>query len=476
MHVDIMSIDTEDASTPSEGNSRRDFLKAASVGGLSLGVMSFDSLEQEVDYVTQNVTRHSKPSDLEITDLRYVLVGNTPIIRIDTNQDIYGLGDVRDGADPRYALMLKSRLLGRNPTNVEALFKRIKQFGDHGRQGGGVSAVEMALWDLAGKAYGVPLYQLLGGKYRDEVRIYVDTPTVSDPRAFAERMQGRVEQGFTVLKMDVGISLFDDVEGAVVNADAWRDEQGNLSGWDMTPGSYGATEHPFTGIQLTEKGLEEMATYFEATREAIGYEIPLGVDHLGHFGYNEAIKVARRMEEYSLAWLEDLIPWFYTDQWKRITESTTTPTLTGEDVYLLDGFRELIDERAVDMVHPDPVSAGGVLETKRIGDYAERHGISMALHHASSPVSFMATVHGAAATQNFFALEHHSVDNPWWDDLVTGVQKPIVQDGFVPVPEEPGIGVDLNEQVVREHMDEDAGYFEPTSEWDEARSWDRQWS
>lgn len=471
-----MSIDAQDASTPSEGNSRRDFLKAASVGGLSLGAMGFESLEEEVDYVTQNVSRHSSPSDLEITDLRYVLVGNTPIIRIDTNQDIHGLGDVRDGADPRYALMLKSRLLGRNPTNVEALFKRIKQFGDHGRQGGGVSGVEMALWDLTGKAYGVPLYQLLGGKYRDEVRIYVDTPTVSDPQAFAERMQERVEQGFTVLKMDVGISLFDDVEGAIVNADAWRDEQGNLSGWDMTPGSYGATEHPFTGIQLTERGLEEMASYFEATREAIGYEVPLGVDHLGHFGYNEAVKVARRMEEYSLAWLEDLIPWFYTDQWKRITESTTTPTITGEDIYLLDGFRELIDEQAVDMVHPDPVSAGGMLATKRIGDYAERHGISMALHHASSPVSFMATVHTAAATQNFFALEHHSVDTPWWDDLVTGVQKPVVQDGFVPVPDEPGIGVELNEQVIREHMDEGAGYFEPTPEWDETRSWDRQWS
>jgi L-alanine-DL-glutamate epimerase-like enolase superfamily enzyme len=143
---------------------------------------------------------------------------------------------------------------------------------------------------------------------------------------------------------------------------------------------------------------------------------------------------------------------------------------------LLEGFKELIDKKAVDMVHPDPVTAGGLLPTKKIGDYAEKHGIPMALHHASSPVSHLASVHMAAATENFVSLEHHSLDNPWWDDLVTGVEKPIVQDGFVPVPEGPGIGIELNEEVVREHMDEDVGYFEPTPEWNESNSWDRQWS
>ncbi len=433
-------------------------------------------MEEEVEYATQNVNRHSAPSDLEITDLRYVQVGNTPIIRIDTNQDVYGLGDVRDGADPRYALMLKSRILGRDPTNVEALFKRIQQFGGHGRQGGGVAAVETALWDLAGKAHGVPLYQMLGGKYRDKIRIYADTPTVEDPQEFARRMKSRADEGFTALKMDVGIDEVDHIPGTVVNADFWRDEDGGLGGWNNTPGSYGATEHPFTRVQVTEKGLEEIAKFFEATRNAIGYGIPLGVDHVGHFGYNEAIKIAERMEEYSLAFLEDLVPWFYTDQWKRITESTTTPTMTGEDIYLLEGFKELIDNKAVDMVHPDPNSAGGMLPTKRIGDYAEQNGIAMWLHHAASPVSFMATMHSAAATQNFVALEHHSVDDEGWEDLVTGVEKPLVEDGFVSVPEKPGIGVELNEEVVRERMDEDAGYFEPTPEWNDSNSWDRQWS
>ncbi|MFB6248359.1 MAG: mandelate racemase/muconate lactonizing enzyme family protein [Salinibacter sp.] len=471
-----MNVDDSGEGMPSEGDDRRDFLKKASLGGLSLGAMEFSSVEEEVDYTTQNVNRHSRPSNLEITDLRIAQVGNVPIVRIDTNQDIHGLGDVRDAADPRYALMLKSRLLGKNPTNVEKLFKMVKQFGGHGRQGGGVSGVEVALWDLAGKAYGVPVYQLLGGKYRDEVRIYVDTPTVPSPQKFARRMQGRVDQGFTFLKMDVGIGLIDEQQGTLTGADVWKGEDGELHGWNDEPGTYGSTQHPFTRIQITEKGLDQLAEYFAAVREQVGYEIPIGVDHLGHFGVNSAIRFGRRMEEYNLAFLEDVVPWMHTDMMEEISRNITIPMNTGEDIYLLDGFKELIDRRAVDLVHPDPLSAGGLMETKRIGDYAEQRGVAMALHHASSPVSFMGTIHAAAATQNFVALEHHSVDNAWWEDLVTGVEKPIVENGYVTVPEKPGIGVELNEEVVKKHLAEGAGYFEPTPEWNEKQSWDRTWS
>src|SRR5210317_1967012 len=178
---------------------RRNFLKKAGMGGLGLGLLMQASAEEQLEYLTQNVSRYSGPADLKITDLRIAQVGNVPILKIYTNQDVYGLGDVRDGADKRYALMLKSRILGENPCNVEKIFRIIKQFGGHARQGGGVSGVEMALWDLTGKVYGVPLYQLLGGKYRDKVRIYVDTPTVNDPVEFANRMKARIDQGFTIM-------------------------------------------------------------------------------------------------------------------------------------------------------------------------------------------------------------------------------------------------------------------------------------
>jgi L-alanine-DL-glutamate epimerase-like enolase superfamily enzyme len=451
---------------------RRSFLKKAGLGGLGLGVMLKAPLEAQIDYLTQDVSRYSGPSDLQITDMRIAQVGNVPIVKIFTNQGVYGLGDVRDGADKRYALMLKSRILGENPCNVERLFKIIKQFGGHGRQGGGVSGVEMALWDLTGKVYNVPLYQLLGGKYRDRVRIYVDTPSRRTPEAFALKMQERIDQGFTIMKMDIGIGLIRDIPGSLTNTSHWDE----LRGWEQTKGSYGLTMHPFTRVQITDKGIEEMVKFLAAMREQVGWEVPVGVDHLGHMGLNSMIRLGQAFEPYNLAWLEDLIPWQYTEQWKEISMAINVPTLTGEDIYLKEGFRDLIEQRAVDMIQPDPVTAGGYLETKRIGDYAEEHGIAMALHHASSPVTFMGCVHTAAATENFVALEHHSVDNPWWEDLVTGLEKPMVVDGYVQVPETPGIGVELNEEVVREHLQEGEELFAPTEEWNSRRSWDRQWS
>ena len=169
-------------------NSRRSFFKKAAFGGIALGGLMNLSIEDTLAQTTSKVQRSSSPSELKITDMRIAMIANKPIIRIDTNQGIYGLGEVRDGADGRYALFLKSRILGLNPCNVEMLFKIIRQFGYHGRQGGGVCAVEMALWDLCGKAYGVPAWQLLGGRYRDKVRLYADTPGAKDPQAFAETM------------------------------------------------------------------------------------------------------------------------------------------------------------------------------------------------------------------------------------------------------------------------------------------------
>jgi len=455
------------------GNERRDFMKKAGLGGIALSGMAFHPLEDQLSHMTQKVNRSSAPSELKITDMRIAQYGNVPILRIDTNQGISGIADVRDGADKRYALFLKSRILGENPCNVEMIFKKIKQFGHHGRQGGGVSGVEMALWDLVGKAYGVPTYQLFGGKYRDKVRIYVDTPTVRDPEQFALKMKDRVDKGFTILKMDVGIGLIKDVPGALTNTEPW----GEMRGWtDREVTSYAQTMHPFTRVQITNKGIELLTEYVARTREKVGYEIPLGIDHFGHMGLNSMIRVGKALEPYNLSWLEDMVPWQYTDMWKTISDALDTPTMTGEDVFLHSNFKDLLEKRAVDIVHPDPGSIGGLMETKKTGDLAEEHGVAMAVHHAASPFSFLGTVHAIAATQNFIALEHHSVDNPWWEDLVDGIEKPFVKDGYVQVPEKPGFGVDINEETVKEHLRDGEKYFEPTPEWDELRSWDRLWS
>jgi L-alanine-DL-glutamate epimerase-like enolase superfamily enzyme len=468
-------------SNPTEnGNGRRNFLKKTALGGIALGGFMFASTEDTLAQVTSMVNRSSAPSDLKITDMRVAIIGQgfrRPIIRIDTNQGIYGLGEVRDGGDERYALFLKSRILGLNPCNVEMIFKIIRQFGYHGRQGGGVCAVEMALWDLCGKANGVPAWQLLGGRYRDKVRLYADTPGVSSPERFAEVMKKRmVDQGFTWLKMDLGIHLVEKEPETIVNSKIWEG-RGQYDLRDYM--GYGNTLHPFSQVQITEKGLEALTAYVEQVRSAVGYEIPLAADHFGHFDINNSIRFGKAMDKFRLAWLEDMVPWFFTDQWKTVSDALETPTCTGEDIYLLKGFKALIDARAVDIIHPDLGTSGGLLETKKIGDYAEENGVAMAMHMAGSPVCFMANVHCAAATQNFLALEHHDVDVPWWETLVrvTG-SKPMVTKGFANVPlDSPGLGIELNDEEMKKHLHPSSkGYFEPTPEWNEKRSHDRIWS
>ena len=465
---------------PVTANNRRNFLKKTALGGMAMTTMMGLTFEDTMAQTTSKVTRASAPSDLKITDLRYcvtTVLSRTAIIRIDTNQGIYGLGEVRDGADPRYALMLKSRILGENPCNVEKIFKIIKQFGGQARQAGGVCAVEMALWDLCGKAYNVPAWQLLGGRYRDTIRIYADTPEAKSPEEQQKLIKFRTEtQGYSWLKMDVSINELRNIPGALVNPNIFKQGTSQWQGGYM---SYANTAHPFTGIQITEKGLDELARIVENVRNMIGYEIPISTDHYGHIDLNNCIRLGKKLEKYRLAWLEDMVPWQYTAQHKTITDALDTPTLTGEDIYLLENFKALIDNHAVDIIHPDLASSGGLLETKRIGDYAEEKGIAMAMHQAGTPVSFMANVHCAAATQNFLALEHHSVDLPWWEGLVkTTDGRKLIDKGYAPVPlTAPGLGIELIDEEVKKHLHaSDPTYFGPTKEWDEKRSHDRTYS
>lgn len=448
---------------------RRTFFKrsAATGGAVAAGSMVTNG---DLEAAMQAVPQMSRPSELKITDLRIAHVKDAPmrcpLIKLYTNQGLVGLGEVRDGADPRYALMLKSRILGLNPCNVDQIFRRIKQFGGHARQGGGVCGVEMALWDLAGKAYDVPAYQMLGGKFREKVRLYADTNVSRDPKVFAERLRKRKdEKGFTFLKMDVGIRLLPDDSSEYLSQPL-----GPKSRWDERN-----VMHFFTGKELTPKGVDYLVSYVATVREAVGMEVPLSADHFGHIGLNSCIRLGKALEEYNLAWLEDMVPWQHADLMKQITDAVDIPILTGEDIYLKEDFKKLVDMRAVDMIHPDLATSGGLLETKKIGDYAQEAGVAMAMHFAGTPVSFMANVHCAAATENFVALEHHSVDVDWWEDMVEGPEKPLHKEGFAAVPDRPGLGVELVDEVVKEHLYE-PGYFEPTPEWDKSPSNDRLWS
>jgi L-alanine-DL-glutamate epimerase-like enolase superfamily enzyme len=314
--------------------------------------------------------------------------------------------------------------------------------------GGGYSAVDMALHDIAGKVYGVPAWRLVGSKYRDRIRIYCDTNESSNPQIYAERMKRRKQQGFTFFKMDIGPRLIADKPGALVDRRV-----------------------------ATPKGLEYMCEFIQAVRDAIGWEAPLGADHFGPLTVNDSIRYARAFEKYNLAWAEDMIQIGHLGpggdaprdwvSYRELKDNTTTPIATGESLFgLEEGFKDLIDHRAVDIIHPDPLTSGAIRETKRIGDYASMHGVQVALHFAGSPVGCMASVHMAATLKDMLAMENHAVDIPWWGDLVTGPGKPIISEGYIAVPDTPGLGVELNESAIKEHIRK-GGYFEPTPQYDD---------
>jgi L-alanine-DL-glutamate epimerase-like enolase superfamily enzyme len=434
---------------------------AAILGGAALGKNAKAEEEPQV----RNVNTNSSPSTLKITDMRVVTVGGRHIIRLYTNQDVYGLGEVRDGASATYALFLKSRLVGESPLRINYLFQKIKQFGGHGRQAGGVVAVEVALWDIAGKVYNVPIYQMLGGKFRDKIRIYADTTESKDPKVYAQREKERKEvMGLTWLKMDLGIEMVADTPGTVT-------VPSGLSPWEQR-----VLPHPFVAMEVTDKGIAMLSEYVAAVRDAVGMEIPLAMDHLGHLGVNSIIRLGKAYEKFNLAWMEDVIPWQYTDMLKHITDESPTPICTGEDIYLKEGFINLCEKHAVSKIHPDLSTSGGILETHKIGDAAMELGVPMMMHYAGLPVNCMASVHCAAATENFLALENHSLDQPWWQDVVDGIDKPIINKGYITVPDKPGLGITLNEEACRKHMQQGAPWFAPTPQWDNERSGDHLWS
>jgi L-alanine-DL-glutamate epimerase-like enolase superfamily enzyme len=304
---------------------RRNLLKS-SLAVAACAALSPAARAAQQEPAIKNVNTNSSPSTLKITDMRYAVIekpGPSPcvIIRIDTNQGVFGLGEVRDIAGPQYAMVLKSRLLGENPLRIDYLFQKIQQFGGNARQAGGVCAVEMALWDIAGKVYNIPVYQMLGGKWRDSIRIYADTTESEDPAEYGRRAKERKAMGLTWMKMDLGIDVLSGIPGTVM-------APAGQSGWEKH-----VQPNLFIANEVTDKGIDRLSEYVAAVRENIGYDMPLSMDHLGHVGVKSIIRLGKAYEKFNLEWIEDVIPWFYTDLLKEITQESPTPTITGEDIY-----------------------------------------------------------------------------------------------------------------------------------------------
>jgi L-alanine-DL-glutamate epimerase-like enolase superfamily enzyme len=260
--------------------------------------------------------------------------------------------------------------------------------------------------------------------------------------------------GLTFIKFDITANVFGD------------EFIGQATKWELPTSRRFAA--PGTGpvTRLSDQGINKIVDIVAAVREAVGWDVALCIDHFGHgrLTANEVIRLAEKLEPFGLAWLED--PMGHDDivGHKIVTDNVRVPICAGENLYLWDGFREMIETRAVDIIHPDLLTSGGMLETKRISDYAERYHISTALHFAGSPIAFMANVHCAASVSSFVALENHALDLPFWPGLVTGMDDPFMVEGYTAVPNKPGLGVDLNYEAIEENLRR-PGLFEPTEYW-----------
>jgi L-alanine-DL-glutamate epimerase-like enolase superfamily enzyme len=387
---------------------------------------------------------------MKITDLKCAIIGGSPIVRITTDEGIDGLGQA-EWAKPHlkpHVLYYRDFILGQDPTDVERVVSRIRRLGSFKPWGAAVSAIEVALWDIAGKAAGLPVYKLLGGKVRDKVRVYngaVRFPLEGhSPGHYAENMARMKEsrEGFSIIKQ--GIAFHGEMADAV-------------------PDFYYGQPQPgvrfMQGGLLTERGLKHIVACTEAMKDVLGEEVGLALDCGPGFTVPDAIRLARALEPLNIMWLEDMLTGDYTpyvqpDLYREVTSSTSTPIHTGEQIYLRQNFQDLFEKKAVNIVGPDPLDVGGIAETKWIAEYADLHGVLIAPHGtADGLIGLAAHVHLAATLpRNYIAFEYPTGTPAWWYDIIEGLPDPIVVDSFIEVWDRPGLGVGFNVQAARQYL------------------------
>ncbi|MCW5982009.1 MAG: mandelate racemase/muconate lactonizing enzyme family protein [Bryobacteraceae bacterium] len=404
--------------------------------------------------------RRRSGGKIKITDLRCAIIGRNPVVRIVTDQGISGYGQAESTKPYLKPMVLfyKNYILDEDPTDVERVMLKIRRLGASKPWGSAVSAIEIALWDIAGQAAGVPVYKLMGGKIRDRVRVYngaIRFPMTGHmPSDYAENMAKMKEakEGFTLIKQAVG---FHNPRMMRAIPDAWYDE----------PRS--GAPHADRGF-MTERGLKHVIACVEAMKKVLGDEVGLALDAGPGWMLKDAIKFARALEPLNIAWIEDALTGDYTpypnaDLYRDLTVSTSVPIHTGEQIYLRQNFKDLIQKQAIDVVGPDPEDVGGIAELKWIAEYADLHGISMAPHGIfDGLIGLAAHVQVAAAMpQNYIAFEYPLGQPDWWYQIVDGLPDPIVKQGFIDVWDKPGLGVTFNVQAAKARLsEEDRNFFD----------------
>src|SRR5579883_754148 len=419
-----------------ERQSRRSVLKDSLLP--LTGMLGLPSLSAAV----QEASSPYRRPKLKITDVRTAEVrvhGYQVHVRIYTDQGIVGQGETTDASQGNVPLIRQfgRMLMGQDPLNIEAAWERIRTSGVFaGAQAGvyvtALTGIEIALWDIAGKALGLPVYQLLGGKVRDRVRIYCDSGA-REMIPGDERSKARIHQiqqmGFTAAKIDI-----DDAR------DPDRQDRVN---WTASNGE-----------------IEHMVAKVAFTRELYGKNFDLAVDMHARYDAGTGKRVAKELEPFKLMWLEEPVPAENIDAMREIRASTSTPICCGENLYMRWGFRELLEKRAADIIMPDFQKCGGLLEARKIADLAHTYYVPVAPHGVTSPIGMMATAHVCAAIPNFLVQEWHWIDSlDLWRNWVT--EGEIIQKGFIAMPERAGIGVDMNDDAARKAQIPGTPWFEP---------------
>jgi L-alanine-DL-glutamate epimerase-like enolase superfamily enzyme len=396
---------------------------------------------------------------MKITDLKCAVIGGYPVIRIKTDEGIDGYGQAespKGGYLKPHVMTYRDAILGEDPTNVERVMLKIRRFGAFKPWGSSVSAIEVALWDIAGKAANLPIYKLLGGKIRDKVRVYngaIRFPMQGQsPQDYAENMQKMKErpEKFSIIKQ--GIAYHSQMVQQVPNFFYSEVRTG--------------MRYPNSGT-ITEQGFKHMMACIEACKDVLGDEIGLALDCGPGFTVPDAIKLAKATEGLNLMWLEDMITGDYTphvsaDLYREVTRSTSTPIHTGEQIYLRQNFKELIETRAVSIIGPDPLDIGGIAELKWVAEYADLHGVLMAPHGTADGLIGLAALVQVSATlpQNYIAFEYPVARPEWWYDIVDGLPDPIGVDSHIDVWDRPGLGVTLNAKAAQKYLAaEDKDFF-----------------
>ena len=396
---------------------------------------------------------------MKITDLKCAIIGNNPVIRITTDEEIEGIaaGESNKSYLKPMILFYKNLIVGKDPTDVERVMLGIRRLGAFKPWGAAVSMIEMALWDIAGKAAGVPVYKLLGGKIRDRVRVYngsIRFPLEGNqPEHYAHAMQKMkaLPERFSIIKQAVAFhdSMYSEIESFYY-------------GTPVTEGRY-----PNRGM-LTQKGFNHLVKCIEAMVDVLDDEVGLALDCGPGMTVVDALKLAKAVEGMNVTWLEDMItgdytPYVLSDLYLQVTPHTSTAIHTGEQIYLRQNFVELIEQKAVNIIGPDPADVGGISEMKFIAEYADLHGILFAPHGTGDGLLGLAALVQLAATlpDNYIAFELPSGDTEWWYEILNGIEHLVVEDSHIVVPDLPGIGITFKKQEAIRYLRDDArGFFD----------------